>query len=295
MTKPNLIEVFGVAVGQLAVAQQGKRGLLPRAIKRAAMPLGGAAFLANRALHWREPYGKWMKVRIPEDMPGRDIIPSYYLIPFHGQANGYLSALSARTYDAGVRFVFAGKDEEMRAELMRRFEGSPRRILDIGSGTGTSTFHLCRTFPEAEVVGVDLSPYYVDHANARARRKGLSARFEHAKGEDLPFEDGSFDLVSSTFVFHEVPVPFTKRIVREAWRVLKPGAQFGICDAAQLADNPGADFFQATLYEPYFKKYARMDWKRVLEDAGFTGVRQRSTRTYGIPMSKTVVCRKPEA
>ena len=295
MAKPNLIERFAVGLGHVATAQQGKRGPVARLIKRTAMPLGGAAFVANRVLHWREPYGKWMEVRIPDDMPGKEIIPSYYLIPFHGQVNGYLSELSARSYDAGVGFVFAGKDNEMRAQLMRRLEGSPRRILDIGSGTGTSTFHLCRTFPEAEVIGVDLSPYYVDHANDRAKRKGLNARFIHAKGEDLPFDDESFDLVASTFVFHEVPVPFTKRIVAEAFRVLRPGCQLGICDAAQLVDNLGADFFQRSLYEPYFKKYARMDWKRVVEDAGFEDARLKPTRTYGVHMSKTIVCRKPEA
>lgn len=293
------IETVSYWVGRAVTAQYGKTGLHNRIIDRVGKRVGTALYFANRLAHPTEPYGKWMKVEVPEDMPGRDIIPDYYRIPFHGQANGYLSEISAKTYDLGVSFVFRGKDEEMRAQLVRRLRPrlrrAPKRILDIGSGTGVSTFHLARAWPEAEVLGVELSPYYVRHARERAEKLGVrNVTFLHAKGEETGQPDAHFDLVASTFVFHEVPVPFTRKIMEEAFRVLKPGGTVGICDAAQIMENRYADIFPAMLYEPYFKKYARMDWEKVLEGAGFERVAQEATYTLPLPASKTVIAEKPE-
>ena len=73
---------------------------------------------------------------------------------------------------------------------------APRRALDLGAGTGAGAFAIAERFPDAEVVGVDLSGEMV----AEARRKlpdGLRGRvqFEQADASCLPFEDGAFDLV----------------------------------------------------------------------------------------------------
>jgi len=292
----NAIEWASLAVGKAVIAQRGKTALPNRIVDRVGKRVGTGLYMANRALHWREPYGKWMDVHVPEDMPGKDIIPRYYKIAFHGQPNGYLSRLSAETYDMGVSFVFRGKDSEMRARLLDRVQGRPRKILDVGCGTGVSTEHLARRFPDAEIAAVDLSPYFVEHARKRLARKGIeNVEVSHAKGEDVPFDDGAFDLVASTFVFHEVPVPFTRRIVQEAHRVLRPGGQIAICDAAQVKDFRYADLFHRMLWEPYFKKYARMSWPDVLTGAGFERPVERPTYTFGVAMSKTVAAWKPAA
>jgi SAM-dependent methyltransferase len=72
----------------------------------------------------------------------------------------------------------------------------PRRVLDLGTGTGKAARVVAKRFPEAEVVGVDLSPAMIEEA-----RKVLPAelsgrvRFEVADASRLPFEDGAFDLV----------------------------------------------------------------------------------------------------
>jgi malonyl-CoA O-methyltransferase len=68
----------------------------------------------------------------------------------------------------------------------------PRRILDVGTGTGVAALALADRFPATEVVGVDLSPAMV----AVAKGKGGRARFEVADASRLPFEAGSFDLVA---------------------------------------------------------------------------------------------------
>ena len=76
-------------------------------------------------------------------------------------------------------------------------EGTPRRILDLGTGTGAAALVAARRFPDAEVVGVDLSEQML----AEARRKtppelAARVRFEQADGSRLPYPDGSFDLVT---------------------------------------------------------------------------------------------------
>ena len=80
---------------------------------------------------------------------------------------------------------------------LEHVESAPRRVLDLGTGTGLGAFLVARRFPEAEVVGVDLAPRML----AEARRKmppelAGRVRFEEADAQQLPFPDASFDLVT---------------------------------------------------------------------------------------------------
>jgi SAM-dependent methyltransferase len=77
-----------------------------------------------------------------------------------------------------------------------RLSSSPRRVLDLGTGTGKAARVVAERFPEAEVVGADLSPAMIEEAR-RVLPAELSGRvrFEVADASRLPFEDGAFDLV----------------------------------------------------------------------------------------------------
>jgi ubiquinone/menaquinone biosynthesis C-methylase UbiE len=74
-----------------------------------------------------------------------------------------------------------------------RLEGAPRRVLDVGTGTGAVAALIADRFPEAEVVAVDVSERMIEQAR---RKAGERVRFEVADAERLPFGDGSFDLVT---------------------------------------------------------------------------------------------------
>ena len=87
--------------------------------------------------------------------------------------------------------------------------GTPGRVLDVGTGTGEGVLAVLARFPDAEVVGVDLSERMLE----RARAKAPGARFEQADASALPFEAASFDLVT-----HANMIPFFDELAR----VLRP-------------------------------------------------------------------------
>jgi SAM-dependent methyltransferase len=93
---------------------------------------------------------------------------------------------------------------------LERVEPPPRRVLDLGTGTGTAALAVARRFPEADVVGVDLA----DSMIAEARRKTDRVRFEVGDASALRFEDGAFDLVT-----HANMIPFFDELAR----VVAPG------------------------------------------------------------------------
>jgi SAM-dependent methyltransferase len=88
---------------------------------------------------------------------------------------------------------------EAFAALERALEALPevpKRVLDLGTGTGLAAFVAARHFPESEVVGVDLASCMVSQARRNTPAE-LAERvtFEQADAARLPFEDGTFDLV----------------------------------------------------------------------------------------------------
>ena len=89
-------------------------------------------------------------------------------------------------------------------------EGSPGHILDLGTGTGAAALAAARRFPEAEVVGADIS----EEMLAEARRKtppelAGRVRFEAADATQLAFGDATFDLVAL-----ENMIPFFDELAR---------------------------------------------------------------------------------
>jgi SAM-dependent methyltransferase len=93
----------------------------------------------------------------------------------------------------------------------------PRRILDLGTGTGAAATWLAERFPAATVIGVDVSEQMV--ALARGKLPPALAdrlRFEVADASELPFRDGEFDLVVQVS---------TPAFFGETARVLAPGGR----------------------------------------------------------------------
>jgi malonyl-CoA O-methyltransferase len=107
--------------------------------------------------------------------------------------------------------------------LLRGCPASPRRVLDIGSGTGMLLRNLAGLYPAAEQIGLDLA--FGMGLKARANLAPLhSVRVLTGDAEALPFRDQAFDLVVSTSTFQWLEILDT--VCAEAFRVLAPGGRF---------------------------------------------------------------------
>jgi SAM-dependent methyltransferase len=98
---------------------------------------------------------------------------------------------------------------------LEHVDGSPARVLDLGTGTGLGAFLVARRFPDAEVVGVDLAPRMVEEARRKTPPE-LAGRvtFQQADASQLPFPDAAFDLVTLANM-----IPFFDELAR----VTSPG------------------------------------------------------------------------
>lgn len=114
-----------------------------------------------------------------------------------------------------------GKYAPWMPELMEFAKHSGEKVLEIGAGMGTDLAQFATN--GAHCTDLDLSAGHLDHARRNFELRGLKARFKHGDGESLPFEDGEFDVVYSNGVIHHTPN--TANVIREIFRVLKPGGQ----------------------------------------------------------------------
>jgi ubiquinone/menaquinone biosynthesis C-methylase UbiE len=100
------------------------------------------------------------------------------------------------------------------------------RVLDVAAGNGNATLAAARRF--AEVTSTDYVSALLDKGRARAAAEGLQVNFRIADAEDLPFEDGSFDAVLSTF--GAMFTPDLTRPAREMLRVVRDGGRIGLAN-----------------------------------------------------------------
>ena len=150
------------------------------------------------------------------------------------------------------------------------------RVLDVGCGIGGPSRYVAATC-DCEVVGIDLTEEFCEVAALLADRVGLGDRVEYRPGNALamPFEDATFDAAYTQHV--AMNIADKARLYAEVWRVLKPGAPFGIYD---LLQGEGGE----VLYPVPWARDAATSFlvrpgelRRLLEDAGFEIVSWRET------------------
>ena len=113
-------------------------------------------------------------------------------------------------------------------------------MSSIGGGTGRTLHQLARADPGLRLYGSDMSPAYVKRARQRLLEVDeITLAVENA--EALPWADGTFEIATSVYMFHELPRNARRNAVREMFRVVKPGGHVAIEDSAQPADSPAPE------------------------------------------------------
>jgi SAM-dependent methyltransferase len=133
-------------------------------------------------------------------------------------------AVYGREHEFGTREFFDEVERHRYQEYapwmpgvmgFKEFAGA--RLLEVGCGMGTDLLQFARG--GAQVTGVDLTPRSIEISRQHFHVYGASGDFGISDGENLPFADGSFDVVYSNGVLHHTPD--TAGAVREIHRVLR--------------------------------------------------------------------------
>ncbi|MEC4802863.1 MAG: class I SAM-dependent methyltransferase [Jaaginema sp. PMC 1079.18] len=230
--------------------------------------------------------------------------PEYYLRPFHAYDQGNLSWEAAWEVESAAYAVHSGiwsdagikGDPKLRQSyheiLAQKIDTPPQRILDLGCSVGMSSFALQDVYPNAAIVGVDLSPYFLAVAQYNSEQQKRQITWQHAAAEATGLESHSFDLVSACLLFHELPVTAARDIFVEAARLLSPGGHFALMDM-----NPQSEVYAKmppyvlTLLkstEPYLDQYFSLDIAEILTELGFKNI----AIAPNSPRHRTIVAQK---
>ncbi|UCC10990.1 MAG: arsenite methyltransferase [candidate division WOR-3 bacterium] len=143
-------------------------------------------------------------------------------------------------------------------------------VLDLGSGAGFDCFLAAKKVGDTGyVIGVDMTPEMIDKARENADKGNYrNVDFRLGEIEHLPAADNSVDVVISNCVIN-LSVDKGK-VIREAYRVLKPGGRIAISDLALLKELPEAIRNSIDAYTGCIGGAILLDdYKRYVEEAGF--------------------------
>jgi ubiquinone/menaquinone biosynthesis C-methylase UbiE len=214
-------------------------------------------------------------------------LPEYYTaVDIHQHPGGVWSdPIAGFVYERGARSttpLAATRHKDLHERLTAAaLEGrpAPARVLDMACGFGKSTKPFYEALPGAEIEAVDLSAPCLRLAARDAHQAGArNVHFRQRDAADTGYADGSFDLVTSTMLLHEMPPKAVERTFAEAARVLKPGGRM-----VHLDFLPNPTEFDRLIHfghgrrnnEPFMEPLAKMDLAGLLARLGFRNVEIR--------------------
>jgi SAM-dependent methyltransferase len=233
--------------------------------------------------------GSRRRVELPDDLPGRERIPSYVRQEFHHLPNGFYSKRLTDSYARWFDRIMLGRTVRGRERIATRLAGC-RAALDVGCGAGglAGALHVAGV---PDVWGIDPSPYLLQIA----ARRFPEVRFVQGIIEESALPTARFDGVGACFLFHELPPRVADAGLAEIRRVLAPGGmlvlaepsplQFGIGELGRfLARHGGPGIYFALIarwmYEPFVEQWHGRDVAGWLAGQGFDLVEDDT----GVPM-----------
>lgn len=259
----------------------------------------------------------------PQKKGSLDLDPDYDPSPevadtdIHLQPGGYAMSrgdddiVAGALYETGGNvFSFGqgiGRGDSKAAVVVRlldeHFGGfTPSRILDIGCSAGAASAAYAAHYPDAEVHAIDIGAGMLRYAHARAESLGVSVQFHQMDASEVRFEDASFDLVVSHNLMHEIGADKRRAMMREAFRVARPGGivihqDVAIRDLPDVVHQVERDWDTHFNGEVHWNTYAMADLARDMHDAGFaadTVVEHDLPAIHGTNRWYAISARKPD-
>jgi ubiquinone/menaquinone biosynthesis C-methylase UbiE len=187
----------------------------------------------------------------------KDVAEAAEQLSGEGLAPGVPADYYRRIYDAEEQhWWYRGMRSITEALLARQIEVPGQSLLDLGCGTGGFLAWAGRTGSFDRLAGIDISSAAISYARDRVGEAELYV----GKLEQLPFDDGSFDLIAMNDVLQHIPEDEIERILTEARRVLRPtGAFFVRTNGARALRRERSDW----------RAYSAQALVATLESGGF--------------------------
>jgi SAM-dependent methyltransferase len=154
-------------------------------------------------------------------------------------------------------------------------------VLDLGSGGGIDVILSARRVgPTGKAYGLDMTDEMLEVARANQKEAGVeNVEFVKGEMEDIPLADGAVDVVISNCVINLSPDK--RRVLREAYRVLKPGGRLAIADIVARGPIPENVRRDMELWTGCIAgALDDEEYRKFLEEAGFSGVEIEPTRMF---------------
>lgn len=215
-----------------------------------------------------------------------DTLPAYYrdtgfhqhdpgVWPSMGDALAYEYATNHFSFSLIAADVPYRRVAEIVADLGR--DWAAPRVMDLGTGYGKLAFAIKRALPEARVEGMDLSMPLIRLGQARAAEMGLEVDLSCEQAERVDRLDRRFEIVTSYWLLHELPVEVIREVARASFDALEPGGYFLSLDMHRATGGAlGKFLFQRhglANDEPFIGGLLDWDYQRDLAAIGYEDIR----------------------
>ena len=260
-------------------------------------------------------YRNWVPVSLLRNFIGGTIIAFILFIIFAGTDlvfSGSLRIICGIILGIGVlillffsimlSFMYRSFDYRGKRKLAKTIiEGVAQYVeipdggvgLDVGCGSGALTIACAKRNPKATMVGCDIwsGSYKVEFSKKicedNAKAEGVSnVRFEEGNAVKLPFEDESFDVVTSNYVYHNIMGHNKQKLLLETLRVLKKGGVFAIHDLIKKSNYGDIEKFIEELKKEGYKDIKLIDTTRGIF------IDPKEAKLLGLSGSKIFIGRK---
>jgi arsenite methyltransferase len=157
-------------------------------------------------------------------------------------------------------------------------------VIDLGSGAGNDAF-IARneTGETGKVIGIDFTTAMINKARVNAEKLGFSnVEFRQGDIENMPASDNLADVIVSNCVLNLVPNK--NAVIKEIYRVLKPGGHFSISDIVLVGDLPKALQHDAEMYAGCVSgAIQKEEYLRLIEQNGFKNILLQKEKSIILP------------